>query len=339
MTRFPDRTKVFDSYWQFAAERLAMYYRRLDDPIGPWTLDPILSAHRFTNTYRAADRVSQYLIREVQYRPDRSQAPTEVFFRTMLFKIFNRIETWEAVEKALGPISWQSVDLEAILRTLDLAMAAGVRIYSAAYIMPSPRFGYTRKHANHLALLDKMMRDGLPGRLANAPTLEAAYDMILGYPGLGPFLAFQYTIDLNYSTLLDFDEDDFVVAGPGAIDGITKCFGSEGAGSAESIIRAVAERQESEFKRLGLNFQGLFGRRLKPIDCQNLFCEISKYARAAHPEVQGVSGRTRIKQKYGLRSSSPVATPFFPPKWKLGSSKPFLPPLRIDRPPAQLQLF
>jgi len=188
-------------------------------------------------------------------------------------------------------------------------------------------------------LLDTMMRDGLPGRLASARTLEAAYDMLLGYPGLGPFLAFQYTIDLNYSTLLNFDEDDFVVAGPGAIDGIVKCFGSQAVESTASIIRSVAERQESEFARLDLNFHGLFGRRLKPIDCQNLFCEISKYARAAHPEVQGVSSRTRIKQKYGVRSSPPVAVPFFPPKWGLGNDKPLLPPLQIDRSATQLQLF
>ena len=34
------------------------------------------------------------------------------------------------------------------------------------------------------------------------------------------------------------------------------------------------------------------------IDCQNLFCEVDKYARHAHPEVRGISGRTRIKQSY-----------------------------------------
>lgn len=68
-----------------------MYERRLLDPEGPWTDDTILASYRFTNTYRASDRVSQYLIREVQYRPDRSQAPAEVFFRTILFKLFNRI--------------------------------------------------------------------------------------------------------------------------------------------------------------------------------------------------------------------------------------------------------
>jgi hypothetical protein len=57
------RTEVFESYRRFAAGWLAMDYRRLRDPIGPWTVDAVLSAHRFSNTFRAADRVSQYLIR------------------------------------------------------------------------------------------------------------------------------------------------------------------------------------------------------------------------------------------------------------------------------------
>src|SRR6266481_5004762 len=88
-------TIAYETYWRFAAERLAIFYRRRRDPVGPWTTDAVLRAYRFTNVYRAADRVSQYLIREIQYRADRPQTPTEIFFRTLLLKIFNRIETWE----------------------------------------------------------------------------------------------------------------------------------------------------------------------------------------------------------------------------------------------------
>src|SRR5665213_109406 len=47
-----------------------------------------------------------------------------------------------------------------------------------------------------------------------------------------------------------------------------------------------------QFSRLGLKFRSLFGRPLQLIDCQNLFCEVDKYARYAHPEVIGVTGRT-----------------------------------------------
>ena len=134
-------TPVFDSYWRFAAERLSMYYRRLKGAVAPWTTDPILAAHRFTNTYRAADRVSQYLMREVQYHETRPQRPEELFFRTLLFKIFNKIDTWEALERAHGPLEWATIDLNALDHTLSQLRRTGYPIYSAAYIMPNPRFG------------------------------------------------------------------------------------------------------------------------------------------------------------------------------------------------------
>lgn len=331
------RTEVYDSYWKFAVERLNVYYRRLATPIGPWTANKVIAEYRFTNTYRAADRVSQFLMRDVQYREDRSQAPTEVFFRTLLFKIFNRIETWEMLERELGPLSWQSCDLNKIEEILDAQMARGARIYSAAYIMPSPALGYQRKHANHLALLARMIDDGLPGQLTQSPSLAAAYQQILRYPGLGPFLAFQYAIDLNYSTLLGFDEADFVVAGPGAIDGISKCFVNGAALDPAEVIYEMTDRQDREFARLGLDFRRLFGRRLQPIDCQNLFCEISKYARVAHPSVLGVSGRTRIKQQF-RQSPEPSPVPYFPPKWGLDVTIPPLEPLALIA-PGQIRLL
>lgn len=315
-------TIVYDSYWAFASERLAMYYRKLTDPTGPWTDDEILQTYRFTNTFRAADRVSQYLIRDVQYREDRSQAPAEVFFRTMLFKIFNRIDTWEAIERSVGNVSWQSSDLGGISSVLSRLIESGQRIYSAAYIMPSPAFGRTRKHENHLALLARMMEDNVAALLTRAKTMKSVYDLILSYPGLGPFLAFQYTIDLNYSSLIDFDEDDFVVAGPGALDGISKCFRDSKKLDPTYVIYEMVERQNEEFARLGLDFAGLFGRILKPIDCQNLFCEISKYARAAHPEELGLSGRTRIKQRYRADRVASTQPPAFPPKWGLADRIP-----------------
>src|SRR5215510_7172888 len=76
---------VFDTYWRFAAERQAIYESKLAGEHPPWTRDRILAAHRFTNCYRAADRVSQYLITQVSYQGDQSWE--EVFFRTILFKI------------------------------------------------------------------------------------------------------------------------------------------------------------------------------------------------------------------------------------------------------------
>src|SRR5262245_29018671 len=79
-------TPVFESYWRFAAERQSVFFKKASGGPGPWTSDPVLQVYKFTNAYRASDRVSQFLIRDVIYSG--SDEPEEVFFRVMLFKTF-----------------------------------------------------------------------------------------------------------------------------------------------------------------------------------------------------------------------------------------------------------
>ncbi|MFD8778496.1 nucleotide kinase domain-containing protein [Streptomyces sp. NPDC059916] len=308
-------TPVFDTYWRFAAARQAVYEARLTGRRQPWTDDPILSRHRFTNCYRAADRVSQAVIGDVIYQGP--QDWDDVFFRTLLFKIFNKESTWQLLTRELGEVRWADYDYREFDRVLSAAFAAGERLYSAAYIVPPPQLGEERKHRNHLRLLEMLMTSGAPGRVSEAASMRDAYEVLLGYPALGPFLAYQFLIDLNYAPHLAFSEMDFVVPGPGARDGIRKCFGAASDGIEAEVIRYMAEAQQEHFARLGLPFGGLKGRPLQLIDCQNLFCEVDKYARVAHPDIAGISGRSRIKQSY--RQYGAPLRAWFPPKWGLNA--------------------
>ena len=305
-------TPVFETYWRFAFERQEIFFKRLCGLLPPWTTDPILRNYRFTNVYRVCDRVSQYLIRRVIYEGDQSEE--EIFFRVLLFKLFNRIETWELLQDGVGPICWKTFDLDRYSRLLDDALRIGIRLYSAAYIMPCPPFEAERKHRNHLVLLHKMMKDQLPRKVTAAPSLQSVFSLLRSYPSIGDFLAYQFAIDLNYSPLTSFSEMEFVVAGPGARSGIRKAFQDVSGMSDEEVIRAVTESSAREFESRGLAFRGLWGRPLQLIDCQNLFCEVDKYSRVAHPEING-SSRKRIKQRF-----VPEARPtpqWYPPKWQL----------------------
>ncbi len=327
-------TSVYDTYWRFACRRQQVFTRRVAGDEPPWTADPIIAQHRFTNAYRATDRVSQYLIRHVIY--DGPAEAREVFFRTLLFKFFNRIDTWELLLERLGERpTWEDFDVDRYAQIFDRAMGKGRRLYSAAYIMPTPPFGERRKHANHLRLLQYMMQGDAWKRTLDSRSLKQVYETLLGYPSLGPFLAFQFTIDLNYSELIDFPESDFVVAGPGAIRGIQKCFTDTSGLTAADVIRVMADRADHEFASRDLEFPKLGGRRpLQLIDCQNLFCETDKYARVAHPEFSVGSGRTRIKQKF---TAKPRPIPqFYPPKWHLTPQHEPVPPREPDQTNKQL---
>lgn len=325
--RFADLrpTEVYDSYWRFAAERQAVFFRRLAGEPGPWTDDPILTRHRFTNAYRAADRVSQFLIGEVIYGKGRSMAPREQLFRILMFKLFNKIDTWRLLEARLGPLSWEVFDDRAYDKELTAAMRQGRKLYSAAYIIPPVKWpgGDGTKHRGHLHLIRTALTGSLGDHLDSATSLGEVFALLKQLPSLGDFLAFQIAIDLNYATLIDFREDSFVVAGPGARDGIAKCFANAGDYVAEDIIEFMYDRQDIEFDRLSVKFQDLWGRPLQLIDCQNLFCEISKYARVAHPDVAGVSGRTRIKQIFKPEPAHHGV--WFPPKWGINNRLPAQP--------------
>jgi alpha-glutamyl/putrescinyl thymine pyrophosphorylase clade 1 len=120
----------------------------------------------------------------------------------------------------------------------------------------------------------------------------------------------QHLTDLNYSEVTNFDEDDFILPGPGCLRGIQKCFAFgrlPTVAEAVNLIEACVEEQEEFFKHFGLEPVTLFGRRLHLIDCQNLFCETDKYARKAHPEynLDPSEKKTRIKNLFRLTGSPP----------------------------------
>lgn len=310
----PVHTEVFNTYWKFAAERQEIFFRRFYGEKEPWTKDPVLAEHKFTNAYRASDRVSQFLINNVIYA-DGEKDPKELFFRIILFKLFNKIETWRLLLSELGNVSYRDYSFRRYDTVLSRAMERGGRIYSAAYIMPSGSkiFETDRKHRAHLKLLELMMKDHAHTKITDASTMGEAFAVLRAYPMIGDFLAYQYVTDLNYSPLTNFSEMEFVVPGPGAKDGIRKCFPSLGDWSEADVIRMVTENQEMEFAKRGINFKRLWGRELQLIDCQNLFCEVDKYARVMHPEFLGKTQRTKIKQKF--RSTQERIYYSYPPKW------------------------
>ena len=309
----PRPSSIYPVLWHFACERHQIYLRRIAHFSPPWTTDPVLSAYKFTNTFRAADRVSQYLIR-VLYSEPHLDADT-IFLRTLLLKVFNRIGTWERVVDHFGMPTANDFSFAECQSLLDRYRRDKVPLYSAAYIMPSGGRSSTPKHHMHLHLIRQMLEDHLPDKLLATTSMEDAYHLLLAYPTLGPFLSFQYTIDLNYTTLMNHLEGDFVVAGPGALDGLSKCFITLGDYGPEGTIRWLVDRQQEEFSRHSHDFDGLWGRPLQPIDVQNLLCEVSKYTRITHPNVTGRMGRKRIKQRF--RVTGEVPAPVFPPDWGL----------------------
>ncbi|HUD21071.1 MAG TPA: nucleotide kinase domain-containing protein [Candidatus Saccharimonadales bacterium] len=305
------RQAIYDLYWQTSAERQRIFFNKLrgDNPL---TADPIFKQYKFCNVYRACDRVSQYLIKHVIYG-SRLEGE-ELLFNIFLFRLLNKNETWEILEQELGINLLKNFDFEHYSHVLE-NIHTQQPIYGNAFILCANKsFGFDKKHQNHLALLKNVSFDTkISQELLASKSLKQLFERLRQLPLIGDFMAYQLAIDLNYSPLFNFDENDFTIAGPGARRGIEKCFWDSDGKSSEYIIKYMVENQDREFQRLGLNFQNLFGRPMKAIDCQGWFCETDKYTRVSNPDLK--SNRVRIKTTY--KPGSPPIDYFFPPKWRL----------------------
>lgn len=329
------RPQVFDAYWRFAAERQHIFEARLEDSDGPWTADPILARYKFCNAFRASDRVSQYLISHVIYGPTARGLPAEdVFLRIVLFRLFSKESTWEALEHATGGVRRETLDVERLGELLD-QIRREQPIYTAAFILCAhDAYGHRVKHRNHLELVQRMFAPGALGvQLGGARRLEDVYEALRDWPMIGAFMGYQLAVDLNYSEHLTFDENDFTVPGPGAVRGLSKVFSDFGDRTPSQLIMDMVESQDEHFNRLGLSWSGLFGRPLHAIDCQGLFCETDKYARVAFPDL--TSNRVRIKQEF--RDPKSRLELFYPPKWDINGRIPQAATSFDDASPEQLR--
>src|SRR3546814_3742793 len=95
------------------------------------------------------------------------------------------------------------------------------------------------------------MKDGIAGKILAMRSLRELYELLVSVESFGPFLAFQLTIDLNYASALNFDEAEFVVPGPGALDGISKGIEDLGGLSPTDVIMEMTKIQDEELARLG----------------------------------------------------------------------------------------
>jgi hypothetical protein len=280
---------------------------------GELTTDPVFTKFKFCNVYRASDRVSQFLIKRVIYSG--SFSPEDMLFRIFLFRLLNRPDSWIELEKLAGEISLKNFSFERYDRLLEMVKKTFGVVYGNAFILCANKaFGYEKKHQNHLALLEKIFKgSNVSTKLLKPKSLKALFETLRELPLIGDFMAYQIAIDFNYSPVFDFDENDFTVAGPGAVRGIKKCFIETGGKSNEYIIQFMVDQQEQEFERLGLKFRNLFGRPMHAIDCQGWFCETDKYCRVAFPELRS----NRIRMKSVFKPTLEKINYFYPPKWGL----------------------
>ena len=284
----------FDEFWEFSHLRYNTYVNRLLIGLPVPSGDPVLDGNRFTNTFRVTDRVSQRLL-HIQY--EGPQDPESLVLRTLLFKVFNKESTWDAIVAELGepswPGNWNPTRVNALLAD---RLASGEKIFTGSYMMVNPLTKGWVKHEYYVNMIHTVMENYLPA-LLESQSMRELVSRLNDVPGIGDFLAYQYAVDLNYTWLFGFSEDEYVLPGHGARRGIVKLFGDSR--MADRKVRSLlADRDRGPLLR---------GQRpMHLTDLQNMLCEYDKYTRAAGG----------MKQRY-RPDPRPLPDPIFPPSWRL----------------------
>jgi hypothetical protein len=268
------------------------------------------------------DRESQFLLKSVI---SGDYSPEDLIFRIILFRHFNSGKTWNLILDNFGNIDL-SIDFKELAKFLD---NSDWDVYNKAYMLTS-RFTtgkiYNKfyKFRKYWAYFEIFKCEIIPflDEILCINSLEGLYRRFIEVTGFGPFVSYQIAIDLNYSNLFNFGENDFVEPGIGSKRGIDRCF--DNVNSYKEVIEFVTFNYHdlvdkfSNYYNIDLKARLIPNRELTFIDIQNCFCEVGKYIKTISPD-KNKAGEKRMSHKFYPKYEK--IDYVFPDKWQIGSLK------------------
>lgn len=268
------------AYLEFVPERHKVWERRQAGQAQPWTEDPILQTKKFTNDFRVIDHGSQFLLTELLNEPGISAG--DALARAWLYRMTNRPQVWEASKILDGGYPQAEHMTSRLADRWCNWRDNGGQVFSGAYIiMPEPGVSGVDKTKSVIRLAENMFNPDSPRNIVeeflDAPTMAARFRVLHAQPGIGPFIAMQVLTDFGYSPFgANQNENDFVIAGPGARKGAKEIFPNA---KPMDVFRWAQEQVWALEDSPTLRLPNGALRKLSLMDIQNTFCEFSKYAR------------------------------------------------------------
>jgi len=216
----------------------------------------------------------------------------EQLAQVLMLKTFNEWETYEALCEILGGTpTTDNLDADSLWDELHKARKAGriKRLWRPAYTTGGK--GLETIFRSAVAVI----KEGGAEKLLKCNSLYEVVAALRSYPGLGPFHATQFTLDLAYGSFLRGNLDDFCIPGIGAAKGVALAFAPRAWSGAEvaDVIRLLTRHQETCYRLVtGEKAPRLQGRLLFEMDEQSTLCETQKFLlRSAQQAYTGSGGR------------------------------------------------
>lgn len=240
-----------EKFFAYARERHAIHLRRAAGEKEPWTEDPILARGRFCCVFREDDKTTAWFRNNVRD----STSLSAVLLATVVFRMFNRITTGEAIFCQLEMDPSRATAFDEFFETGDtrpmrraITQFVGKRgpFVTGAYIIAGPR-GYSKLDGVLKVLKtfydEKREMVGLGAGIldtmgwrecsevlehsGDVVGLEMTWSWLRQFPYLGKFHSYEIVTDLRHTGLLSKAPDVMTWAsvGPGARRGANRVHG------------------------------------------------------------------------------------------------------------------
>lgn len=259
-------------FYSFIEERLNIYILKTMKQPFPWTKDETLQKHKFCNSQRHLDAGTQKLLEYVIENNNltlKQKILNIVFYR--MFNSKNHFEIFGLIDNCT------QYEYEQIINKCESCIREDIRIFNNAYAIRAPK----PKYKNIINALTKVNYNRILYTVRNSSPEESIKVIKNEVKHCGDFIAGQIYIDCTYNIELcpRWTGDNFLIIGPGALEGLRLMYGEDFEGrDPESIIRHLWE-QQPKFKNIQNypNNSNYINGRLSLMDIQHCLCEYRKY--------------------------------------------------------------
>jgi hypothetical protein len=275
-----------EKFFNFLNERHLIYLRKTRKEEFPWTTDPILQRYKFTNVFRENDRTTVWFREHVR---ENMRDDIDVALATVIFRWFNLIETGQLLLEHGLFKNWDSDYCMEILQDQP-------QWVTGAYIIKTPN-GMNKLEGVCWAI-DQIANDQnkfIDSIYEAKDSLKALWEVLMPYPYMGPFMAYEVVTDLRHTYLLR-DATDILTwanAGPGAMRGLNRLAGRDLDFCRRTHPWNDEMRNLWEISRERLNPNLIDLSQFEMREIEGGLCEFDKYSRILNEE-----GRTRSIYKY-----------------------------------------
>ena len=263
-----------DKFFNFLNERHLIHLRKSRGEEYPWTSDPILQKYKFTNVFRENDRTTVWFRENVR---EAMRDEIDVALATIIFRWFNLIETGKILLEEDLYRNWDSDHCVEVLKDQP-------QWVTGAYIIKTPNG--MNKLEGVCWCIDQIANDNnkfIDSMYDAKGSLKELWNVLMPYPYMGPFMAYEVVTDWRHTFLGDEATDIMTWGnpGPGAKRGLNRIHGRPLNKQIKSDIN-IGEMQVL----LELSQEWLHGQvpTLEMRDIEHTLCEFDKYERVRNGE-------------------------------------------------------